>query len=198
MACAMPMTSPEPNNVPHPSWVQLWHPRETLEFTVLIASCLLINGLHHRWGAAAVGPLTWVVVAWALAKTAFYFGETLWHLLQATACDLAYHRFLVLMAYNMAEVTFSYALDFYCLQRLDPANLEGINAGLPLPHLLFECFYFSVLNFSFFGYGDILPRSVPAKLVMLLEVVTAFTTVIFLISDFVSMKESMRRPPHVR
>jgi hypothetical protein len=67
-----------------------------------------------------------------------------------------------------------------------------------MPQLLFECFYFSVLNFSFFGYGDILPRSVPAKLVMLLEVVTAFTTVIFLISDFVSMKDSMRRPPHVR
>jgi len=29
--------------------------------------------------------------------------------------------------------------------------------------------------------------------VMLLEVVTAFSTVIFLLSDFVSIKESMRR-----
>ena len=32
----------------------------------------------------------------------------------------------------------------------------------------------------------------PGKVVMLLEVITAFSTVIFLLSDFVSMKESMR------
>jgi len=62
----------------------------------------------------------------------------------------------------MAEVTISFAIDF------------------------------SVLNFSFFGYGDIIPAQIPSKIVMLLEVITAFTTVIFLISDFVSMKDSMR------
>jgi len=62
----------------------------------------------------------------------------------------------------MAEVTISFAIDF------------------------------SVLNFSFFGYGDIIPAHIPSKIVMLLEVITAFTTVIFLISDFVSMKDSMR------
>jgi hypothetical protein len=111
----------------------------------------------------------------------------------ATSTDLAYHRFLVLMAYNMAQITLSYALDFYCLYRIDPSSLSGIDPELTGLELLFECFYFSVLNFSFFGYGDITPAHVPGKVVMLLEVVTAFSTVIFLLSDFVSMKESMRR-----
>jgi hypothetical protein len=75
--------------------------------------------------------------------------------------------------------------------------LNGIDPELVRGELLFECFYFSVLNFSFFGYGDITPAHIPGKVIMLLEVVTAFSTVIFLLSDFASMKESMRRknPP---
>ena len=129
----------------------------------------------------------------AIAKTGYYFGETLIHLLHATACDLPYHRFLVLMGYNMAEVTLSFAIDFYLLQTLESGSFTGLDSSGNSARLLFDCFYFSVLNFSFFGYGDILPRTIPAKTVMLLEVVTAFTTVIFLISDFVSMKESMKK-----
>jgi hypothetical protein len=97
------------------------------------------------------------------------------------------------MAYNMAQITLSFALDFYCLYRIDPTSLSGIDPELRGLALFFECFYFSVLNFSFFGYGDIIPARVPGKVVMLLEVVTAFSTVIFLLSDFVSIKESMRR-----
>jgi hypothetical protein len=97
------------------------------------------------------------------------------------------------MAYNMLEVTVSFAVDFFCLQGLDSQSFSGIAPELSGPLLFFECFYFSVLNFSFFGYGDITPAHVPAKIVMLMEVITAFTTVIFLISDFVSMKDSMKR-----
>jgi len=93
----------------------------------------------------------------------------------------------------MAQITISYALDFYCLVRIDRESLSGIDPELAGGELLFECFYFSVLNFSFFGYGDITPAHIPGKVIMLLEVVTAFSTVIFLLSDFVSMKKSMRR-----
>jgi hypothetical protein len=95
----------------------------------------------------------------------------------------------------MVQITLSYAIDFYCLYWIDRANINGIEPSLSGLALMFECFYFSVLNFSFFGYGDIIPARVPGKIVMLLEVVTAFSTVIFLLSDFVSMKESMRKKP---
>jgi hypothetical protein len=190
------LNSSVPISNKQPPWLRLIHPRETIEFAVLIMSFLAILGLHHHFGHPSAGPLTVAVTIWATCKTVYYFGETLWHLIQATASDLAYHRFLVLMAYNMAEVTLSFALDFYCLCRLNPLSMEGIREGLSASELLFECLYFSILNFSFFGYGNILPVTTAAKFVMLLEVVTAFTTVIFLISDFVSMKESMKRENH--
>jgi hypothetical protein len=59
--------------------------------------------------------------------------------------------------------------------------------------VFFDCCFYSVLNFSFFGFGDIMPQTVPAKLVTLMEVVLAFFTVIFLLSDFISLKDSLRR-----
>jgi hypothetical protein len=44
----------------------------------------------------------------------------------------------------------------------------------------------------FFGYGDITPQSIPAKLLTLSEITLAFVTVIFLLSDFISLKDSLR------
>jgi hypothetical protein len=167
--------------------------REPLEWTVLFAAA---GGF--LWCRAATPPTFWPyllvgVAVWAAIKTFYYFAENLRHLQDATNTDLAYHKFVVLLAYNMAQITTSYAIDFYCLVAIDRESLSGIAPDLAGAELMFECFYFSVLNFSFFGYGDITPAHVPGKVVMLLEVVTAFSTVIFLLSDFVSMKESMRR-----
>src|SRR5262245_23512191 len=167
--------------------------REPLEWVVLFAVPAGLVWWQGRAGLAAQQPLLVAVAVWAVLKTFYYFAENLRHLQDATTTDLAYHRFLVLLAYNMAQITISYAIDFFCLVQIDRDSLSGIDRELTGGALLFECFYFSVLNFSFFGYGDITPAHVPAKIVMLLEVVTAFSTVIFLLSDFVSMKESMRR-----
>jgi hypothetical protein len=169
------------------------HFREACEIAAILAAAAAVNLLNSQLGPNATGWLIWGVVLVAAAKTLYYFAETLWHLVQATASDLPYHRFLMLMAYNMAEVTFSFAVDFYCLQQLDRESFSGMDPSLRGAELMFECFYFSVLNFSFFGYGDITPAHIPAKIVMLMEVITAFSTVIFLLSDFVSMKESMRK-----
>jgi hypothetical protein len=166
--------------------------REPLEFVALFAVAAAFLMGRAALGSEAAMPLSIGVAIWAACKTAYYFAETLRHLVEATAIDLPYHRFLVLVAYNMAQITLSYGIDFYCLYQIDSTSLHGIERELRGGALMFECFYFSVLNFSFFGYGDITPAHIPGKIVMVLEVVTAFSTVIFLLSDFMSMKESMR------
>ncbi len=166
--------------------------RELLELLVMFAAAAGVL-VANRWlGPAAAPTLLALTVLIALGKTAYYFWETLWHLVRAAACNLAYHRFLLLIAYNMGQITVSFALDYYLLQRIDPQSLSGIDPSLSGVPLMFDCFYFSVLNCSFFGYGDIIPAHIPAKMVLLLQVVTAFATVIFLLSDFASIKESMR------
>ena len=167
--------------------------REACESLIIVLGAIAILWVRSLVGPEHTGLLIAAVLIFAFIKTGYYFFETLRYLVEATAVDMPYYRFVLLMAYNMAQITCSFSLDFYCLQRIDATSLEGVAPELGSWELLFECFYFSVLNFSFFGYGSIMPVHIPGKVVMLLEVVTAFSTVIFLLSDFVSMKESMQR-----
>jgi hypothetical protein len=130
-----------------------------------------------------------VVVCWL--KTAWFMLETSHQLVSATRKNMPYHRFLYIMGINMTQIVISFAIDYYTLIRLDANSFNGINPDFSQPELLFECFYFSLLNFSFFGYGDITPNIVPSKIVTVTEIVLAFSTVIFILSDFITLKESI-------
>lgn len=133
-----------------------------------------------------------LVLALAAAKTVFFFVENLTHILLATRDNMPYHRVLGIMGVNMVQITVSFALDFWCLETANVESFSSINAAWSRPELLFEFFFYSVLNFSFFGFGDVTPLTIPAKLVTMMEVLLAFFTVIFLLSDFVSLKDSLR------
>ena len=135
--------------------------------------------------------LTNLILAIAWAKTAFFGGENLQQLWKASAENMAYHRFMMLMLVNMSQIILSFGLDYHCLYCVDHGSFSSIQPLMNTPELVFEFFYFSVLNFTFFGYGDITPRTVSAKLLTMTEVILAFVTVIFLLSDFISLKESI-------
>jgi hypothetical protein len=154
----------------------------------------LAAAVHRIWATQSVDAvgICLLVVTSALAKTAYFLVENLQHILLATAHEIPYHRFLGLMGVNMAQITLSFALDFWLLEMADPGSFSGFAAGLTEGRVFFDCFYYSVLNFSFFGFGEIMPQTMPAKIVTLLEVVLAFFTVIFLLSDFISLKNSLR------
>jgi hypothetical protein len=94
--------------------------------------------------APAGGSLSSIVAVYA-AKTIYYFMKR---------CAISSMRpqatwpttAFALIAYNMSQITLSYAIDFYCLFDRPP-NISGIDLDLPGAALMFECFYFSVLNF---------------------------------------------------
>lgn len=156
-------------------------------------------GLQALWSAhwLTAHAFCLVVLAAALAKTVFFFVENLQHILMATQDDMPYHRVLGVMGVNMAQITLAFAVDYWCLETAEPASFSSIDATWSQSEQLFEFFFFSVLNFSFFGFGDVTPLTIPAKLVTMMEVLLAFFTVIFLLSDFVSLKDSLRvkKPP---
>jgi hypothetical protein len=186
-------TSREPAQPLRPRLALPLRMRDFWEVVFICAAAISLLWLNRWLDPSQRSVLLVGLVAIAAVKTVYYFWETLGYLVDATVRDIPYHQFLVLMAFNMAEVTASYAVDYYCLHRIDPESFSGIDPSLNGIALMFECMYFSILNFSFFGYGDITPMHVPAKIVLLMEVVAAFSTVIFLLSDFISIKESMQR-----
>jgi hypothetical protein len=168
--------------------------RNLAEFVALFALWgVSLEAIAHEWLPPA--GLLASVLALAAAKTVFFGVENIGQLRRAAERNTPYHQFLMLMLMNIWQVITSFALDFHLLYLLDDTSFASINPQLDGAALVFEFFYFSGLNFMFFGYGDITPQTIPAKLLTLTEISLAFVTVIFLLSDFISLKESLRRPP---
>ena len=141
--------------------------------------------LTHFWQHSMVVLGCWL-------KTGLFGAENLKQLFDAARMNLPHHHFLMLMGINMTQMVLSFAFDFHLLYNINPASFAGIGQDVAAWEALFDFFYLSTLNFSFFGYSDILPQTVPAKIVNLTEIVLAFVTVIFLLSDFISLKASIR------
>ncbi len=166
--------------------------RQILEIVVITAATAGLVAAKSSLALPAQAVCL-LVVGLAAAKTCYFLVENLQHILLATAQEIPYHRFLALMGVNMAQITLSFALDFWVLESAEQGSFSGFDAATSPGRVFFDCFFYSVLNFSFFGFGDILPQTIPAKVVTLMEVVLAFFTVIFLLSDFISLKDSLRR-----
>lgn len=158
------------------------------------ASIVLFGSLFYY--AATTQLVGYPYLATAIVLCSFfkclYFAGISYHkILEVSLKDTAYYEFILFMAMNIAVVIFSFAVDFFSLFQADHFCLKGIPPDSSLFESMFDCFYFSVLNFSFFGYGDIIPASIPAKIIMMFETLLSFMAVILVLSDFISLKNSI-------
>lgn len=165
--------------------------RNLLEFLAIIfigEAVVIVEGS----GYFSKTMLYALVVGICWIKTTWFVYETSQDLSRATTHNLPYHQFLKIVGINMTQVMISFGIDYYTLLKIDMSCLNEIKPDYSELELLFECIYFSALNFSYFGYGDVTPANVPAKLVSLTEILLGFMTVIFILSDFITLKESMK------
>ena len=166
--------------------------RNVIEFAAILGTWgLMLALLHSGLIANFVLP---VVILVSLAKTAFFGFENIRQLFEATRRNLPYHHFMMLMLVNMTQIILSFGLDFHCLHIGNAASFSVDLASASLFETVFEFVYYSTLNFTFFGFGDVTPQTMPAKFITMTEILLAFITVIFLLSDFISLKESIGKP----
>ena len=166
--------------------------RNVIEFVAILGTWgLMLALLQSGLIANFVLP---VVILVSLAKTAFFGFENIRQLFEATRRNLPYHHFMMLMLVNMTQIILSFGLDFHCLHIGNAASFSVDLASASLFETVFEFVYYSTLNFTFFGYGDVTPQTMPAKFITMTEILLAFITVIFLLSDFISLKESIGKP----
>ncbi len=168
--------------------------RNALEYLLLIGVWWVMQRslVDHRFTPLKA---TCIILAISCAKTLFFGCENIWQLHLATRRNQAYHRFMFVMLVNMTQIITSFAFDFHCLHLVDAGSFGEVPQDSSQAVVLFEFFYYSILNFTFFGYGDVTPQTIPAKLLTSTEIILAFVTVIFILSDFISLKESLRAPP---
>ncbi len=101
------------------------------------------------------------------------------------------HTFYELL-YSISLIVFlivvSFALDFTCLSHSEPGAFKGIEDQVGILRKLFEFMYFSVVTFATIGYGDITPVSLSAKSLVVLEIMTSFVMIVFIVSNIEKIK----------
>lgn len=87
---------------------------------------------------------------------------------------------LVLFGLVIALNVFTFACDYFGLYLLDPNHFDIKNFEPHSRfHIYFQCLYGSVVMYSTIGFGDMVPASVYAKSILILEVFMYFFVILF-------------------
>ena len=126
-----------------------------------------------------------------LLKLGFFFYHNFKKLLEASKNDTPYYQFLLFLSLNIVLIIVSYGIDFYCLWRTDPKSFSGLGHHETGMENFAEFVFFSIFGFTNFGYGYIIAESILAKFMLTSELLLSYTYIIFILSDFMSLKESI-------
>lgn len=136
--------------------------------------------------------LPYCVVLLACCKVAYILYSTYKKILEAVQNNILFHNFLLFVLANMTLAISSFAADYWNIYAIAHTHFQGIDENFVVFEQIFECLYFSMLTYSYFGYGEIMPMTIPAKILVMMEVGLAFLTMIFVLADFIGLKESLK------
>lgn len=146
---------------------------------------VLINVFREHSDA---GLMTVFVLFFAAVKVAYFLLFTLnrleKHLLHKS---FTFYRCLSSIATIIILLILSFSLDYVCLYDCNAQAFEGVETGNSLFYRFLEFNYFSLVTFATIGFGDIVPASLGAKLLVMLEITTSFFMVVFILSNFYNL-----------
>lgn len=158
-------------------WEQISH---TVVLLVLIALAYiyLMQFLDHNlfW-------IPYLVISLALVKSIYFTFFTFRQVNRSIKLCHSFGQILWVFGLLVFLIIFSFAADFTCLAATRAASFNGTEMAATYPEKLFEYFYFSVVTFASIGYGDLVPVTVPARLLVILEIGQSFVMVVFGLSN---------------
>jgi hypothetical protein len=107
--------------------------------------------------------------------------------------DLPYHRFLLFIAANVVLIVVSFSIDYLAVYHLDKTSFSGLEDTTNLVEEYFKLFYLSLLMFTNMGVANVVPIKIPAEILVMFEAIVSFVTLIFILSDYVTLRDSLRR-----
>ncbi|HVD97518.1 MAG TPA: hypothetical protein VNB90_04880 [Cytophagaceae bacterium] len=107
--------------------------------------------------------------------------------------DLPYHRFLLFIATNVVLIVFSFSIDYLAVFHLDPTSFTGLEDTTNMFEEYFKLFYLSLLMFTNMGVANVVPVKIPAEALVMFEAIVSFVTLIFILSDYVTLRDSLKR-----
>jgi hypothetical protein len=107
--------------------------------------------------------------------------------------DTTFHQFLGMVAIHILIIVCMFSIDYTLVYVFNHQSFEGIPAGVGFLKLYFKMFYLSFMLFTNMGVANVIPVSITAECITMFEAIVSFSTIIFILSDFVSVQKSLQK-----
>jgi len=157
----------------------------TREFVFLIILLIAFYVIMNYWGHL-VHPRIWAgaLVLFSITKIYLLVSHTFRKLDILIKNDHSFNHMLLLLGAIITIIVISFAIDYLCVSKIYPGAFAGIQYDQPLSLRFINLIYFSIVTFTTVGYGDITPVLPVAKLITVLEMMSAFVVIVFVISKY--------------
>ncbi len=132
-----------------------------------------------------------LLVAFSMIKSGYFVITGFRKILAFSKSDLKYHYFLLFIGLSITLMVISFAADYTCLFIIDPQSFSGVVTDIPWYETCIRFWFFSVFVFANIGVVTIAPTSLASEFLMMTEAILSFITIILVLSDFISLKESL-------
>lgn len=132
-----------------------------------------------------------IVVIFSIIKSGFFVWTGFRKIVFFSKMDVSYYNFLAFIGIGISLIVVSFAIDYLCLYQIDDSSFTGIGESLTWYERCFKFYFFSVLVFSNVGIATVAPASMASEFLMMIEAILSFITIILVLSDFISLKESL-------
>ncbi|WP_420575439.1 potassium channel family protein [Ekhidna sp.] len=129
----------------------------------------------------------YVVLLFAMVKALFFTFFTIKQIKRSIFQCYSLYRLIWIFGLLVSLIIFSFASDFVCLSGFDKNAFAGIEQSGFLNDF-FEYFYFSTVTFASIGYGDIVPVSGLARVLVIMEIGQSFILIVFGLSNINNMQ----------
>jgi hypothetical protein len=155
-------------------------PAVILVALVAIVYVYLMQFVDHK-----ISWVPYLVVLFALIKTIYFTFFTFKQVNKSIRQCHSFGQLLWIFGLLVLLIIFSYAADYSCVAAANKGSFQGFNTSDNMGYLsfLFEFFYFSVVTFAAIGYGDIVPLTYPARILVIMEIAQSFVLIVFGLSN---------------
>tara|TARA_R110001583_G_scaffold10417_8_gene47910 strand:- start:8928 stop:9476 length:549 start_codon:yes stop_codon:yes gene_type:complete len=155
------------------------------EFLVLMLISVLIfvimNHIDHKENQTL---LVTFLIFFSVLKVYILISKTLKKMEALTRINHKMNHILLFSIIIIFFINISFTLDYLCVSEIYTDSFFGLNLNQPFLFKFFDLLYFSIVTFTTVGYGDIFPFGKAVKFLTILEMTTAFITIVFIISRY--------------
>ena len=157
----------------------------TKEFVFLVVLLIAFFVIMNYWGHL-VHQRMWAgaLVLFSVTKIYFLVSHTFRKLDMLIENDHSFNHMLLLLGAIITIIVISFAIDYLCISKIYSGAFSGIQHDQTLAFRFLNLLYFSIVTFTTVGYGDITPLVPVAKLITVLEMMSAFVVIVFIISKY--------------